>query len=110
VGNTSKAKIVAIVGSSRFKQFHQGHAQRLTLKGYVVLGYGFFHHVDARPITDDEKRMLDALTLTKVEMADEVLVVDVNGYVGESTKRAIEFATQLGKPVTYTRDEQREHA
>lgn len=96
------ATIVAIIGSSRFKAQHLGIAQRETLLGKVVLVTGFWHHVDMVPISSAQKEELDQLTLRKIDMADEVIVVNVNGYVGESTKRAISHAHTLGKPIRYT--------
>lgn len=96
-----KPKIVCIIGSSRFKKFHMGVAQRATLSGKIVLIAGFFHHVDNCPITDAQKRMTDELCLRKVEIADEVFVVNVNGYIGESTKEAIAYARELHKPIQY---------
>jgi|SRR5271166_3826182 len=103
-----QAGVVAIIGSSRFKNFHLGHAQRFTLAGKIVLNTGFYHHVDNCPITDEQKKMLDALTLNKIRMSDEVFVVNVNGYIGESTKGFIAFAKSLGKKVSYSDDESRE--
>ena len=97
----SKPKVVAIVGSSRFKQFHLGHAQRLTLQGKIVLLAGFWHHIDNFPITNDVKEKLDELMLAKVELADEIFVVNINGYIGASTQRAIDTAQVLGKAIVY---------
>jgi hypothetical protein len=95
-------KIVAIIGSSKFKEAHLGIAQRETLRGNVVLLTGFWHHKDMVPISDEQKARLDELTLFKVKMADEVIVVNTNGYIGQSTKTAIEFAESVRKPVSYT--------
>lgn len=94
-------RIVAIIGSSKFKDQHLGAAQRETLRGHVVLLAGFWHHRDMVPISDEQKVQLDNLTLDKVYMATEVLVVNVNGYVGKSTQRAVEYAQSLNKPVRY---------
>lgn len=103
-----KTPIVAIIGSSRFKKLHLGHAQRLTLQGKIVLSRGFYHHVDNAPITTDQLKMLDALLLARIALADEVFVVSVNGYIGESTARAIAFAKTSNKPITFSDDESRE--
>lgn len=93
--------IVVILGSSKFKSVHLGIGQRETLRGKIVLHTGFWHHVDMVPITDEQKRMLDELMLDKVELADECIVCNPNGYIGQSTRRAIEYAQKLGKPITY---------
>jgi hypothetical protein len=99
-----KPSIVCIVGSTRFKQFHLGHAQRFTLMGKIVLVAGFWHHVDARPITDEEKKNLDELLMHKIKLCDEVFVVNKGGYIGQTTAAAITLARDLGKKVAYDED------
>lgn len=96
-----KPKIVCIIGSSKFKAQELGIAQRETLLGKVALVHGFWHHVDMVPITNEQKNKIDELMLSKIDMADEVFVVNVNGYVGASTQRGIDYAQSLGKPVKY---------
>jgi hypothetical protein len=54
------------------------------------------------------KQMLDALHRAKIRAADEVLIVNVGGYIGESTRAEISYSLSLGKPVRYT--ETYEHA
>lgn len=93
--------VVCIIGSSKFKAQQLGVAQRETLRGKIVLLPGFWHHVDMVPITDEQKRMIDELTLRKIDMADEVLVVNLNGYVGVSTQKGIDYAKLVDKPVKY---------
>ena len=98
-------RIVAIIGSSKFKDQHLGVAQRETLRGNIVLLAGFWHHKDMVPISDLQKEQIDRLMLDKIELATEVLVVNVNGYVGKSTQRGIEHARALGKPIKYLEPE-----
>lgn len=97
----TRPSIICIIGSTRFKQFHLGHAQRFTLMGKIVLVAGFWHHVDARPITDEEKRNLDDLLMEKIKLCDEVFVVNRGGYIGQTTTAAITLAKDLGKKVVY---------
>ena len=94
---TTKTPVVAILGSTKFKEQMQGIAQRETLRGKIVLLPGFYHHRDHVPITPEQKEMLDELMLRKVELADEVVVCNVNGYLGETTKRGIKLALSLNK-------------
>ena len=47
------------------------------------------------------KAMLDDMHKRKIDMADEIFVINVNGYIGESTKSEIEYATTTGKVVNY---------
>lgn len=53
-------------------------------------------------ITDEQKTVLDALHLRKIDLADRVLIVNPGGYVGESTSREIAYARAVGKPVSFT--------
>lgn len=94
-------RIVAIVGSSKFRDHHLGVAQKETLRGSIVLLAGFWHHRDLAPITDEQKEGLDLLMLDKVRLATEVYVVNLKGYVGQSTQRAIDLAKELGKPLRW---------
>jgi hypothetical protein len=98
----TRPKIVCILGSTKFKDLMMGVAQQETLKGHIVLTHGFWHHVDKYPITNEAKDMLDDLMLHKVRLSDECHVVNPNGYIGESTKRAIALAKELGRPLRYT--------
>lgn len=94
-----RPKIVAIIGSTRFKDFHLGAAQRETLAGKIVLIAGFFHHRDQVPITSGAKDELDRLSEAKIRLADEVYVVNVNGYIGETTLRLLRYADSLQKVI-----------
>ena len=47
------------------------------------------------------KEMLDDMHLRKIDMADEIFVINVGGYIGESTKREIAYAEKTGKKVNY---------
>lgn len=75
-----------------------------TLQGHVVLSVGLFGHVEGLDMSGQVKKMLDELHLDKIRMADEVLVINRGGYVGESTGREVEFARSLGKPIRWMED------
>ena len=47
------------------------------------------------------KEMLDDMHKRKIDMADEIFVINVNGYIGDSTKSEIEYAKKHGKKVNY---------
>lgn len=70
----------------------------LTLNGIIVLAPG---EMDG-PVSEDEKAVLDALHLRKIDLADRILVVNPDGYIGESTSREIAYAKAAGKPVSFT--------
>ena len=95
-----RPRIVCLCGSTRFKDEFLEHQKWLTLHGYIVLSVGFFGHVDGMP-TPKEKRLVDELHLRKIDLADEVRVVNVGGYVGRSTRREIAYAHAQKKTVVY---------
>lgn len=105
-----RPKVVCICGSTKFKEHHMGAAQRETLCGHVVLTHGFYHHIDKLPISTAQKARLDELLLYKIDMSDEVLVINVNGYVGESTHRAVDYARVHGKPIRWLEDPEKADA
>lgn len=95
-------KVVTLCGSTRFKEQFFEVQKKLTLKGYIVISVGLFGHSgDDEVWTDGVKEMLDRMHLSKIDMADEIFVINVDGYVGESTKREIAYAKSKGKTVNY---------
>lgn len=104
---SQRPKIVCLCGSTRFWQAFRDEGLRLTLQGVIVLSIGVcapdsitFAHPDS-PETRLQKARLDVLHLHKIDLADEILVLNVGGYIGESTEREIVYAESLGKPVRY---------
>lgn len=107
--------IVCLCGSSRFYDEFQRVTYDLTMSGEIVLSIGFYPHATAQHghgegVHHDsvEKVALDELHKRKIDLADYVYVLDVDGYVGESTKSEIAYATQHGVPVRYLSGERRE--
>lgn len=92
--------IVCLCGSTKFRAEMTETNHRLTLSGSIVLAPGVFAH-DGDEITEEQKRNLDELHLRKIDMADEVLIVDPGGYVGESTAREIAYARVQHKPLYF---------
>lgn len=77
----------------------------LTLQGNIVISVGLFGHSGDNEVwTDDTKEMLDDMHKRKIDMADEIFVINVNGYIGESTKSEIEYAKRNGKIVRYLQE------
>ena len=95
-------KVVTLCGSTRFKEQFLEAQKRLTLKGFIVISVGLFGHSgDSEVWTEGTKEMLDNMHLRKIDMADEIYVINVDGYIGESTKREIEYARATGKVINY---------
>ena len=95
------ALVVCLCGSTRFRAEIAEANRAATMAGKIVLAPGVFGH-SGDPLTDEDKARLDRLHFEKIDMADEILVVNPGGYIGESTRREIEYATRNGKPVAYT--------
>ncbi len=95
-------KIVTLCGSTRFKEQFMEAQKQLTLEGCIVISVGLFGHSgDADVWKPGVKEMLDDMHLRKIDLADEIFVINVGGYIGESTRREIAYAQATGKPVRY---------
>ena len=95
-------KIVTLCGSTRFKEQFLDAQKQLTLEGNIVISVGLFGHSgDADVWKPGVKEMLDDMHLRKIDLADEVFVINVGGYIGESTRREISYAEQTGKTIKY---------
>lgn len=101
--------IVCLCGSTRFWRTFQEASLRETLDGKIVLSIGAATGTDddhfagymPRDEYDAVKARLDELHLRKIDLADEVLILNVDGYIGESTSRELAHARALGKPVRW---------
>ena len=95
-------KVVTLCGSTRFKDEFMQAQKRLTLEGCIVISVGLFGHSgDDEVWTEGTKEMLDDMHKRKIDMADEIFVINVGGYIGSSTKSEIEYAKSTGKTVRY---------
>ena len=97
-----KYKVVTLCGSTKFKDEFMQAQKKLTLEGNIVISVGLFGHAgDQEVFTDGVKEMLDDMHKRKIDMADEIFVINVGGYIGSSTRSEIEYAQSTGKTVTY---------
>ena len=102
-------KVVTLCGSTRFKEAFLEAQKQLTLKGCIVLSVGLFGHSGDDEVWEGRgedavtrtKEMLDDMHKRKIDMADEIFVVNVGGYIGSSTRSEIEYAAANGKPIHY---------
>lgn len=94
-------KTITLCGSTKFKDDFIREQERLTLAGNVVLSVGVFGHADNVSLSDSMKIMLDDIHKQKINMADEIFVINRNDYIGLSTRNEINYATVCGKPVRY---------
>ena len=95
-------KIVTLCGSTRFKEQFLEAQKHLTLEGCIVISVGLFGHSGDNDVWKPSvKEMLDDMHLRKIDLADEIFVINVGGYIGESTRREIAYAEKTGKTVKY---------
>ena len=97
-----KYKIITLCGSTKFKEDFLEQQKRLTLEGNIVISVGLFGHSgDSEAFDKKTKEMLDDMHKRKIDLADEIFVINKNGYIGESTRNEIEYAKKTGKKVVY---------
>ncbi len=104
-----KYPVITLCGSTRFRNEFYEAQKRLTLEGNIVISVGLFGHSGDKEVWDgmDEdtltitKIMLDDMHKRKIDMADAIYVINVGGYIGDSTKSEIEYAKAHGKEVRY---------
>ena len=94
-------KIITLCGSIKFKDEFMRVQEKLTLDGNIVLTPNFFNNIKKEDIDEKTKKMLDEMHKQKIDMSDEIYVVNVDGYIGESTKLEIEYAKRKGKKISY---------
>ena len=95
-------KVITLCGSTRFKEEFLEAQKRLTLEGNIVISVGLFGHSGDDVVwTEGVKDMLDRQHLAKIDLADEIYVINVDGYIGDSTRREIAYAEFKGKSITY---------
>jgi len=110
----AKPTIVCLCGSTKFKdQFVRSNFEE-TLAGKIVLSIGCDLRTDQElfgAMSEEEwldtKLKLDELHKRKIDLADEILVLNVGGYIGDSTRSEINYAMQHSKRVRYWTDEQK---
>ena len=101
--------VITLCGSTRFKDEFMEANKRLTLAGNIVISVGLFGHAGDQEVWEnmDEgtltrtKEMLDDMHKRKIDMADEIYVINVGGYIGSSTRSETDYAIANGKKIRY---------
>jgi hypothetical protein len=111
VPNDTRAEITTLCGSTRFPTAHKLAMMHLTMMGRVVIPCGILGHADTPPgaqfLCDDgnelneHKQELDSLHNEKILRSDGIFVVNVAGCVGDSTRREIQYAQDMGKKIEW---------
>lgn len=108
-------RIVTLCGSTRFYEHFQRANFDLTMRGIIVLSVGFYPHAEQAwgakehgesiGVTPEQKAALDVLHFDKIRMSDGILVLNVDGYVGESTRNEIACALAMSKEIGWLEPE-----
>lgn len=98
--------ITTLCGSTRFKDAWFAESKRLTHEGKIVLSVGDLDQSEANrtvnvPLDPELKAKLDVLHTRKIDISDEVLILNVGGYVGSSTRNELKYAIRRGKRIRY---------
>lgn len=97
----NKYNIITLCGSIKFKNEFIKVQERLTLEGNIVFTPNFFNSIKKEEINEKTKKMLDEMHRQKINISDEIYVINLGGYIGESTKSEIEYAKAKGKKISY---------
>ena len=94
--------VITLCGSIKFKEEFLQAQKELTLQGNIVISVGLFGHSGDNEVWQEgTKEMLDDMHKRKIDMANEIFVINKDGYVGESTKSEIAYAKSVGKNIRY---------
>lgn len=97
-------KIITVCGSLKFKDEMIKIAEKMELQGNCVITPVYPTNSDKDAYTDEQVLVLDKMHKEKIKLSDAILVVNVNGYIGNSTRSEIEFAKGLNKEIIYYTD------
>ena len=96
-------KIITLCGSLKFKNEMMTVAEKMALEGYCILTpvYPVLENMKA---TEEQLIKLKEAHFKRIELSDAILVVNINNYIGDSTKLEIDYAKKLGKEIIYYTD------
>lgn len=97
-------KVITVCGSYKYKKEMTEITEKMALKGNCMLTPIELSKPKKEDYTEEEAKMIDKMHKEKIKLADAILVVDVDGYIGSSTKSEIEYAKSLNKEVLYYTD------
>lgn len=102
-----RPRIVTLCGSTRFTHAYETQQFQLALRGFIVLSAGATVKKDAYldavvgHMSPEDKTRIDELHLRKIDLSDEIVVLNIDGYVGDSTREEVLYALENGKGITW---------
>ena len=97
-------KVITVCGSYKFKQDMQEITEKLALEGNCMITPIELTKSSKEEYTQEEALLLGNMHKEKIRLSDAILVVNVGGYIGESTKSEIAFAKSFNKEIIYYTD------
>lgn len=95
-------KIVTVCGSLKYQNEMMEIAEKMAKQGNCIITP--VYPTGKYACTDEERVLLGKGHFEKIKLSNSILVVNVNNYIGESTKKEIEYAKFLGKEIIYYTD------
>lgn len=96
-----KYKVITLCGSSKFKSEFEKVQLDLTLQGNIVLSLPIFSHNTGQELTNEQIFLLSDIHKQKIDMADEIFIINPKGYIGKNTMEEIEYAKSKNKIIKY---------
>lgn len=93
-----KTKIITLCGSMRFIKFFREIEMMLTRQDSIVLSPVFG---EGMTLSEKDTKLLGEHHLKKIDLSDEIFVIDIDGYIGKSTRKEIRYAINNGKKIRY---------
>lgn len=97
----NKPKVITVCGSLKFKEEIMKQSERLEFEGNCVLSVVYPTREDMSSYTEEQYELFGKMHKQRIAMSDAIFVVNVGGYIGESTRSEIEYAKKLNKEVLY---------
>lgn len=102
INQMKKYNVITLCGSTKFKEEFMEVQKELTLQGNIVISVGMFGHSGDNEVWEaGTKEMLDDMHKCKIDMANEIFVINKDGYIGSSTKSEIAYAESTGKSIRF---------
>lgn len=97
-------RVITICGSYKFKEEMMQITEKMALNGNCMLTPIELTRENKESYTDEEALIIDKMHKEKIKLSDAILVVNVNGYIGNSTRSEIEYAKSLNKEILFYTD------
>lgn len=97
-------KVITVCGSLRFTKEIMEITEKMDLQGNCMLSIVYPTRTDKDDYTGEEKAVLSKMHKERIKISDAILVVNLDNYIGSSTKSEIEFAKSLNKEIIYYTD------